>query len=182
MASMRAGQVMACPVSARTLAAASRALSFLALGSAVTSAGAVLVTACLGAFGAFAAFAVLERLLAAARFGVLSAGAFSSRRGGLVPLRDGVCDWWVFLVAMVLAPFGWVGRSRHRDAAVHRQDRTVTSTAPSVQAPSGAIPPFFRGFAAGRPEAALLPPVEDGRDRLQVAQNDRVAAALRAGQ
>src|SRR6516225_8404545 len=103
MASMRAGQVMACPVSARTLAAASRALSFLALGSAVTSAGAVLVTACLGAFGAFA---VLERLLAAARFGVLSGGAFSRCRGGLVPWADGACGWWVFLVAMVLAPFG----------------------------------------------------------------------------
>src|SRR6516162_608924 len=119
MASIRAAQVMAWPVSARTLAAASKALSFLALGLTVAFAGAVSVTAaCLGVFAA----AVVLGPLAAARFRVLSVavgGVVSRCRGGLVPLADGVCGGWVFLVAMVLAPFGWVVSSRHRDAAVH---------------------------------------------------------------
>src|SRR6516225_5077043 len=98
MASIRAAQVMAWPVSARTLAAASRALSFLGLGLAAAFAGAVSVTAaCLGVV----ALGVLAPL-AAARFRVLAAaigGMVSRWRGGGVPLADGVR--WVFLVAMV---------------------------------------------------------------------------------
>ena len=90
MASIMAAQVMAWPVSARSWAAASRALTFLVFLGLVAApfAGAVSVAA--ACLEALAAFDVLERLRPGARFGVLSAAALCRCSGGLVPLAEGV--------------------------------------------------------------------------------------------
>ena len=89
MASIMAAQVMAWPVSARSWAAASRALTFLVFLGLVTAAFAGAVSVAAACLEAFAAFDVLERLRPGARFGVLSAAAFRRCSGGLVPFAEG---------------------------------------------------------------------------------------------